>query len=77
MTDATPAKASAVRQRFDAAHETAHLILHSNVDPKRLNSAADYKIMEDQAHILQAPFSCQPMNFRTTFGLPLYTVCWE
>jgi Zn-dependent peptidase ImmA (M78 family)/DNA-binding XRE family transcriptional regulator len=43
-------KASAVRQRFDAAHESAHLILHSNIDPKRLNSAADYKIMEDQAH---------------------------
>jgi Zn-dependent peptidase ImmA (M78 family)/transcriptional regulator with XRE-family HTH domain len=43
-------KASAARQRFDAAHELAHLVLHSRVDPKRLNSAADYKIMEDQAH---------------------------
>lgn len=43
-------KASAGRQRFDAAHELAHLVLHRNVDPKRLNSAADYKIMEDQAH---------------------------
>jgi Zn-dependent peptidase ImmA (M78 family)/DNA-binding XRE family transcriptional regulator len=43
-------KASAVRQRFDAAHELAHLICHPNVDPKRLNSAADYKIVEDQAH---------------------------
>lgn len=43
-------KASAARQRFDAAHELAHLVLHNNVDPKRLNSAADYKILEDQAH---------------------------
>jgi Zn-dependent peptidase ImmA (M78 family)/DNA-binding XRE family transcriptional regulator len=43
-------KASASRQRFDAAHEMAHLILHQKVDPKRLNSLADYKIMEDQAH---------------------------
>lgn len=43
-------KASAARQRFDAAHELAHLVLHSRVDPKRLNSATDYKIMEDQAH---------------------------
>jgi Zn-dependent peptidase ImmA (M78 family)/transcriptional regulator with XRE-family HTH domain len=43
-------KASAVRQRFDAAHELAHLVLHGGVDPKRLNSASDYKILEDQAH---------------------------
>jgi Zn-dependent peptidase ImmA (M78 family)/transcriptional regulator with XRE-family HTH domain len=43
-------KASAVRQRFDAAHEIAHLLLHKSIDPKRLNTAADYKILEDQAH---------------------------
>jgi Zn-dependent peptidase ImmA (M78 family) len=43
-------KASAARQRFDAAHEMAHLCAHVGVDPKRLNSAADYKILEDQAH---------------------------
>jgi Zn-dependent peptidase ImmA (M78 family)/transcriptional regulator with XRE-family HTH domain len=43
-------KASAVRQRFDAAHEAAHVLLHRGIDPKRLNSAADYKILEDQAH---------------------------
>ena len=43
-------KASAVRQRFDAAHETCHVLLHNGIDPKRLNSAADYKILEDQAH---------------------------
>jgi Zn-dependent peptidase ImmA (M78 family)/DNA-binding XRE family transcriptional regulator len=43
-------KASAVRQRFDAAHELAHLVLHAGVDPKRLNTASDYKILEDQAH---------------------------
>jgi len=43
-------KGSAVRQRFDAAHELFHVLCHRHVDPKRLNSAADYKIMEDQAH---------------------------
>jgi Zn-dependent peptidase ImmA (M78 family)/transcriptional regulator with XRE-family HTH domain len=43
-------KASAARQRFDAAHEMAHVLLHTDIDPKRLNSAADYKILEDQAH---------------------------
>jgi len=43
-------KASAARQRFDAAHEACHVMLHGGIDPKRLNSAADYKILEDQAH---------------------------
>jgi Zn-dependent peptidase ImmA (M78 family) len=43
-------KASAVRQRFDTAHELFHLVAHGGVDPKKMNSAADYKIMEDQAH---------------------------
>ena len=43
-------KASAVRQRFDAAHELLHLLLHRNIDSKRLNSAQDFKILEDQAH---------------------------
>ncbi|MEL6064961.1 MULTISPECIES: helix-turn-helix domain-containing protein [unclassified Methylobacterium] len=43
-------KASAVRQRFDAAHELAHILLHKNIENKRLNTAADNKILEDQAH---------------------------
>ena len=43
-------KASAVRQRFDAAHELAHLLLHQNVQDKRLNTPSDNKIIEDQAH---------------------------
>jgi Zn-dependent peptidase ImmA (M78 family)/transcriptional regulator with XRE-family HTH domain len=43
-------KASAVRQRFDAAHELLHLLAHRNVDKKRINSAQDFKILEDQAH---------------------------
>ena len=42
--------ASAVRQRFDAAHEILHLLLHRSVNNKRLNSATDFKILEDQAH---------------------------
>ncbi|MGZ9202344.1 MAG: ImmA/IrrE family metallo-endopeptidase, partial [Caulobacteraceae bacterium] len=43
-------KASAVRQRFDAAHELAHILLHQTVQNKRLNTSADNKILEDQAH---------------------------
>jgi len=43
-------KASAVRQRFDAAHELAHVLAHQSVENKRLNTKADNRIIEDQAH---------------------------
>lgn len=43
-------KASAVRQRFDAAHELLHVLAHQSVEDKRLNTKADNKIIEDQAH---------------------------
>lgn len=42
-------KASAVRQRFDALHELAHLVLHRNVSEKRLNDRAYYNLLERQA----------------------------
>jgi Zn-dependent peptidase ImmA (M78 family)/transcriptional regulator with XRE-family HTH domain len=43
-------KASAVRQRFDAAHELLHILAHRAVPDKRLNTKADNKIIEAQAH---------------------------
>lgn len=42
-------KASAVRSRFDAAHELGHLILHRNIDHTRLANTTDFKLIEDQA----------------------------
>jgi len=42
-------KASAVRQRFDALHELAHIVLHSNIPERRLNDRAFYKVVEKQA----------------------------
>jgi len=33
-------KASAVRQRFDALHELAHIVLHASVSQRRLNDRA-------------------------------------
>jgi len=44
------AKASAVRSRFDAGHELAHLILHRRVAQKTLNTRAKFRLMEDQAN---------------------------
>jgi Zn-dependent peptidase ImmA (M78 family) len=42
-------KASAVRQRFDAPHELAHIVLHKAVSQKRLNDKALYNMVEKQA----------------------------
>ncbi len=43
-------KASAVRSRFDLAHEVGHTILHRRIDPARLVHPTDFKLIEDQAH---------------------------
>ncbi|WP_333897606.1 XRE family transcriptional regulator [Brevundimonas aurantiaca] len=48
-------KASAVRSRFDAAHELGHLVMHRGVKPADLNKA-DYAEMERQAHRFASAF---------------------
>lgn len=45
-------KASAVRQRYDALHELAHIVLHRALPQKRLNDRASYKAIEKQADLL-------------------------
>lgn len=47
---------NAPRSRFDAAHEAAHIVLHRDIDVKTLNSAADFKLLEDQAHRFASAF---------------------
>lgn len=42
-------KASAVRQRFDAVHELAHILLHRKVTQTHLNNRVTYKLIEKQA----------------------------
>lgn len=42
-------KASAVRQRFDALHELAHLVLHRTITQKQFNRSTCYKHLEQQA----------------------------
>ena len=56
-------KASAVRSRFDAAHELAHLLLHRSIDRRRVNSKADWKILEQQAHRFAAAFLLPAKSF--------------
>jgi Zn-dependent peptidase ImmA (M78 family)/DNA-binding XRE family transcriptional regulator len=42
-------KASAARQRWDALHELAHVLLHQHVTHDHLNNRATYKVLEKQA----------------------------
>jgi Zn-dependent peptidase ImmA (M78 family) len=56
-------KASAVRSRFDAAHELAHLLLHRKVDGRRVKNTADWKILETQAHRFAAAFLLPAKSF--------------
>lgn len=55
-------KASAVRSRFDAAHELAHVVMHRLVDPAALNKA-EYAEMERQAHRFASAFLLPPETF--------------
>ena len=58
------------RSRFDAAHELGHLILHRSIDQSSLKSAADHKLMEDQAHRFAGAFLVPA----TQFYNDLYTI---
>lgn len=49
-------KKSAVRSRFNAAHELGHLILHQGIPKKLLNSPQYFKMIEDQAHRFAGAF---------------------
>ena len=56
-------KASAVRSRYDAAHELAHMLLHRRVDRRRINSKSDWKILEQQANRFAAAFLLPAKSF--------------
>jgi Zn-dependent peptidase ImmA (M78 family)/transcriptional regulator with XRE-family HTH domain len=56
-------KASAVRSRFDAAHELFHLLLHRKVDRRRVQNTSDWKLLEGQAHRFAAAFLLPEKSF--------------
>lgn len=56
-------KASAVRSRFDAAHELFHLLLHKKVDRRRVKNTTDWKLLEEQAHRFAAAFLLPEKSF--------------
>jgi len=51
------------RSRFDAGHELGHIIMHSAIDKSTLNTASDFKIIEEQAHHFSASFLLPSQSF--------------
>jgi Zn-dependent peptidase ImmA (M78 family)/transcriptional regulator with XRE-family HTH domain len=63
-------KENAPRSRFDAAHELAHLVLHRCVDQKRINTPADLKLLESQAHRFASGFMMPAQGFTQEVWAP-------
>lgn len=63
-------KGTAVRWRFDIAHELGHILLHSSLTLESLLRPEHFKRVEEQAHRFAAAFLL-PM---TTFGEDLFAV---
>ena len=56
-------KGSAVRSRFDCAHELGHLLLHRGVDPAATKSARIHSLMEHQGHRFASAFLLPETGF--------------
>jgi Zn-dependent peptidase ImmA (M78 family)/DNA-binding XRE family transcriptional regulator len=63
-------KASAVRQRYDALHELAHLAAHRHIPAKRLNDRAFYNLVERQADRIAAHLLLPEKEFVTEVFSP-------
>jgi Zn-dependent peptidase ImmA (M78 family)/DNA-binding XRE family transcriptional regulator len=60
-------KGTPVRWRFDAAHELGHVMLHSHLDRRRLTKPADFKQIEQQAHLFAGAFLLPAAPFADDF----------
>ena len=63
-------KASAVRSRFDAAHELGHLILHRGIEPDFWSNSTRIKLREEQAHRFAGAFLLPGNSFADDVPLP-------
>jgi Zn-dependent peptidase ImmA (M78 family) len=64
-------KRSAVRSRFDAAHELGHLILHRNVDRAQIfKNQSLFDAVEKQAHRFAGSFLLPAAAFESDFYIP-------
>jgi|HubBroStandDraft_4_1064222.scaffolds.fasta_scaffold00004_1 Zn-dependent peptidase ImmA (M78 family)/transcriptional regulator with XRE-family HTH domain len=58
---------SAVRYRYDLAHELGHLCLHRNLDPRQIQAAAIAPEIERQANAFAGEFLMPSKTFAKTF----------
>lgn len=56
-------KGSAMRSRFDAAHELAHLLLHTHLQDKNITDKS-HRMLEDQANRFAAAFLLPESSFK-------------
>ncbi len=61
---------SAVRSRFDAAHELGHLLLHRKATTEQLEDKANFKRIENQAHRFAGAFLAPAQAFGTDALVP-------
>jgi Zn-dependent peptidase ImmA (M78 family)/DNA-binding XRE family transcriptional regulator len=60
-------KGTAVRWRFDAAHELGHLVLHRHLKSRDLTKVGNFKLVERQAHRFAAAFLLPMPSFADEF----------
>lgn len=56
-------KANAIRNRFDAAHELGHIVLHSQIPASQYSKKELYGLMEEQAHRFASAFLLPSESF--------------
>lgn len=63
-------KGSAVRSRFDAAHELGHMVLHRRVPRREFYRADAFKAIEHEAHEFASAFLLPPRAFMADLWNP-------
>lgn len=63
-------KGSAVRSRFDAAHELGHLVLHRQLQDRQIKNLALHSILENQAHRFAGAFLLPERSFSQEVWAP-------
>lgn len=63
-------RANGCRRNFDAAHELGHLVLHKKVNQRRVNTPADWKLLEQQAHHFARAFLIPASSFGEELWMP-------
>jgi Zn-dependent peptidase ImmA (M78 family)/DNA-binding XRE family transcriptional regulator len=67
-------KDSAVRSRWDAAHELGHMVLHRHLEATQAKGPAEHKLLEEQAHQFARAFLLPAHSFADEVFAPTLDV---